>query len=779
MTDLAVLGLRFETQGAVQAEAHMEGLADAAGHVEQSTRRAERATASLSDAARHGSSASATLARSMMDQQRVLAATRGAMGLTAHEGLNMGRQMSDVGVQMAMGMSPFLIAVQQGPQIFDVFQQAALRAGTSIRSAMVATGAAVWAAMAPLLPFIAAAAAAAAIIGGGLALATRELNKENSDLAAGLGLTEDQMEKVKNKGVTMGDVLVGTFNYVKDIIWSVLGPSITKIGDWFSEAMDKATTLSVQAIKVIVGGFLGGFRAVKAVWSSLPAVIGDLAISAANGAIRAVEWMINKAVTGINVVISAAKQLAAVNPAFASARGLSLLTPVDLAEMANANAGAARTAGATIAREFAGGMADASGIVDRQLAAIAGSIEDAGRSRIRREAGDADQARNSATGGAGVRAANDNAKLIDNNPLRDQLEMLRLERSLIGASNLERAVSIALLAKRHELARAGFTAESEGYAEAIRLAADAARMQVEGAEALNAYNLGLEYQVDFLRQIENQARSAAQGLSDAFGAPGQALGDLLTGMSGLNTRLAEITEAERRYRKEVGESGVEQRRLAMFAQDRAQAQVDAYGNMIGAAQGFFKEGSDGYQALQAAEQAYRVYQFAMSVQAMMMGGQETAFTVGQNMIRAASHGVVAVARALASLPFPFNLAAGAATLAALVAIGVKLTGGGGGGGGGSRGTYNPASINSRDESIATARGQATSAQAGGASLTERLAQQIKVKIELNDPMFRARVQQETAPMVQVGSQMSVAASRKAVPADRARADAFKMGGRGR
>lgn len=41
-------------------------------------------------------------------------------------------------------------------------------------------------------------------------------------------------------------------------------------------------------------------------------------------------------------------------------------------------------------------------------------------------------------------------------------------------------------------------------------------------------------------------------------------------------------------------------------------------------------------------------------------------------------GITAVVKAIASMPFPMNLAAGAATLAAVVAIGAKMVGGGGG-----------------------------------------------------------------------------------------------------
>jgi hypothetical protein len=42
-------------------------------------------------------------------------------GLAGHEVTNLGRQMADVGTQLASGASPFMIMAQQGPQIADIF----------------------------------------------------------------------------------------------------------------------------------------------------------------------------------------------------------------------------------------------------------------------------------------------------------------------------------------------------------------------------------------------------------------------------------------------------------------------------------------------------------------------------------------------------------------------------------------------------------------------------------------------------------------------------------
>lgn len=55
----------------------------------------------------------------------------------------------------------------------------------------------------------------------------------------------------------------------------------------------------------IVGAFIGGYNTIKATWSMLPAVIGGIAIAAANNTIAAIGKMVNAAIDGINSLIAA------------------------------------------------------------------------------------------------------------------------------------------------------------------------------------------------------------------------------------------------------------------------------------------------------------------------------------------------------------------------------------------------------------------------------------------------------------------------------------------
>lgn len=541
-----------------------------------------------------------------------LGKTRGALQLTAQDGLNFSRQMADIGVTAAMGMSPLMIALQQGPQLFDILQTTAIRSGMTIRATMAAAGAVIWAALAPLLPIMAAIAAAAAVGFAAVGIATRGARQEIGDLTKGMGLTEDQMKRLKDEGistgVTVGDVFRGTGTTIKEVFFDMFGDQIAVVGKKWDEFMDAATRIAMIAVKGIARGFLGTLYTIRDTWKMLPAALGDAAFSAANFVIRGVEAMINAGVRLLNGLIDKA------NVAVDAIPGMDAFIPrleeSRLTQIGNQYAGAMTALGVQAGQSFSRGMAEGSAGVDRAAARLLENIRASGQARIRAGAGDAGS---SAAGGSG---RSDVAKLRED---LEKIARVTLRPIDIRIPSVDETVPLRIIA-------------------------------------------------DELRLIDQLARDAAKGMASAFGEAGQAMGDLLSIMTSYESRLAEIALAQKEGRLTE----------AQAIREQASAQIGSYGDMAAAAKGFFKEGSDGYQAMLAVEQVYRAFQFASAIQAMALGGQETAFTLGQNAIRAASHGVVAVARAIASLPFPLNLAAGAATIAALAAIGVKIAGGGGG-----------------------------------------------------------------------------------------------------
>lgn len=577
-----------------------------------------------------------------------------------------------------MGVNPLMIAIMQGPQLFEVFQVAAIRAGISIRAAMVATGLAVWTALAPLLPIIAGIGLAVGAVAGVAGLAARSMNKEFGDLTEGMGLTEEQLEKVKNRGVTMGDVVVGTLKWIGSTIWEVIGPAVSKIGEWFSKAMDWVASAVVKANKVIGGVFLGTFRGIQAVWRDLPAVIGDLAISAGNAVIVAMEVMINKAAAMYNRFLPQIQGLMIATGNASGALNLQQMGAVDLGRINNPFEGQARASGRAFGEAFVAAMEEMSVYVDRTIQSLRDTIRETAEGRIRDEAGEPRAVR-SGTGGSGRERAQREVQELEKFR-RPQIQDLRAQMPKVDEVLPYREIA------------------------------------------------------DELRLIDQLAQDAAQGMASAFGEAGRAMGDLMTVMSEYQSRLAQIDLAE----KEKLLTG------AQAARERAAAEVDSYGNMAAAARGFFSEGSAGYRVLLAVEQAYRAYQMAASIQAIAQGWIETSSSVAQSGTKGAASMAAGAAKMFEFLG-PLGFPAVAAMLGLLAGLGLR---GSGGSSGGSRGysddegpDHSTNAVRSYSAMDAQARDQAT----------HSLAQAVTVRVEFNDPMFKARVQKEavgaTAPMV--------------------------------
>ena len=230
----------------------------------------------------------------------------------------------------------------------------------------------------------------------------------------------------------------------------------------------------------------------------------------------------------------------------------------------------------------------------------------------------------------------------------------------------------------------------------LRAAQGIAQAQEAGTDVAKAKEL-----LDILTAVDTAAQAAATGMAESFGAVGKAIGGLTTALTGYERTQAGVAAQLAASMKDAGGDPAKiAKAQAAAAQQGAQAQVKSYGDMASAAKGFFKENSAGYKVMETAEKAFRAYEMAMAVESMVkkiffketevaanialnttkVGGEAaaSAASTGLAATEASAWGITAVVKALASLPFPLNLAAGAATLAAVVAIGAKLMGGMGG-----------------------------------------------------------------------------------------------------
>jgi len=428
MNNTANLGLSFTTTGAEAAEQHLDAVATKAASAERATDklaagnvRASGSIAKMNQSVDRVIGQLSTFEREQIQaasatdhlrneqealiktQQRLNAVHGSAVGSSkalTQATLNMTRQFADVGVSLASGASPFMVLIQQGPQIADGFQMAASQ-GLNFKAVI----AGLYAQAAPLLAILAPIAIAAGAVGSVFALSARQINEENKGLVNSLGLTADQLEKVKTKTITMGDVAVGTFNAAKGALAAAFAPELKAAGKALDTFLDNLALNTVKEVKTVVGAFMGAYGAITSTWKMLPAAFGDAVVSAANATLEGLAKLVNGAIGLLNPVIGA------VNSRFGLA--IPTLDTVKFAKLRNDYAGQMAATGKAGAEAFAQGLTSGGALVDRALGAITSEAVKAASARMKSEAGKA----------KATKEAKDHAKAIE------------LETSVVVAAN--------------------------------------------------------------------------------------------------------------------------------------------------------------------------------------------------------------------------------------------------------------------------------------------------------------------------------------------------------
>jgi hypothetical protein len=224
------------------------------------------------------------------------------------------------------------------------------------------------------------------------------------------------------------------------------------------------------------------------------------------------------------------------------------------------------------------------------------------------------------------------------------------------------------------------------------------------SDAQTAANTAASAQMDILTANLETAKEAATGLADAFGSVGGAVGGLGVALASYEKSQAAITDGLQNQLFEIqklndgkGDQAKADKAIATASQKQSQLQVKSYGDMAAAAQGFFKKGTAGYNALGVATKVFRAFEMAQSAMSMAkmvadIGTKVGAYVTGiltqtsanaasvapnvtADGIKATAAGTEAVAKASAA-PFPIGFATGAAMLAFMLAIGVAMAGGG-------------------------------------------------------------------------------------------------------
>ena len=259
-----------------------------------------------------------------------------------------------------------------------------------------------------------------------------------------------------------------------------------------------------------------------------------------------------------------------------------------------------------------------------------------------------------------------------------ELATLKEQLSLVGATDEARIHDLATLKAQQDAVGRYKDADDAFTRNYVTNQVAIADQQQKLKEAQDAYNASLTQTADNWEIIAGKVQAAGQGMADAFGTAGKAIGDVASTYA---SYMASQSKLEEEHNRAITAAGKNQQLIAQanqrFALQSSGAQVAAYGDMITAAKGFFTTGSAGYQALAAAEKVYRVAQLAMSIQAMVQQVRETITHVASSGARTAANATEGMS-AQAKLTWPLNLIAMAATAAALLAAGISVFGGGGG-----------------------------------------------------------------------------------------------------
>lgn len=199
----------------------------------------------------------------------------------------------------------------------------------------------------------------------------------------------------------------------------------------------------------------------------------------------------------------------------------------------------------------------------------------------------------------------------------------------------------------------------------------------------------------------NKPVAFGQALAGAFSGGGDAISKMAELYQSMATRQAATDAARKQAMKDFGE-GSEKYAQAdkIITEKQTKDKLDYYGNIAGAAKGFFSEQSKAYKALEAVEKVFHAASVALSIAEMVTkltntatvtAAKETAaviegaaatasvpVVVAAEGAKSSAYGITALAAALAA-PFPANIPAFALVAAMLAAIGVAVGGGGGGG----------------------------------------------------------------------------------------------------
>ncbi|RVH12764.1 phage tail tape-measure protein [Sinorhizobium meliloti] len=367
MADVATLGLQVESASVEKGTQALNQLTGAAA-------RAEAAANGLSGASRGATGAAATAARAyategaaaasaskqieMMNRaaNQNRASSRGNLG-------NIAAQFQDIAVSAQMGMGPLQIALQQGTQLAAVL--------SSMERPVQGLGAAFLSVLSPVslltIGIIALAAAGLQMVDWtklaqsaliALADVLETITPYAVAAASALALIYAptiiggiiSLIALLGRLVVQLGIVAGAFALANPVVAFVAGITAAVAAaivfrDELKEIFGRDIVADAKnGINAVIGAFIGGNEAIKAVWGRLPAALSDVVYSTANKVIDGIESMVQKAVDGLNNLINKfAMWSKSIGQPLKNYNDL-ILPPVDFGRLTNPNPGAAGAA---------------------------------------------------------------------------------------------------------------------------------------------------------------------------------------------------------------------------------------------------------------------------------------------------------------------------------------------------------------------------------------------------------------------------------------------------
>lgn len=221
-------------------------------------------------------------------------------------------------------------------------------------------------------------------------------------------------------------------------------------------------------------------------------------------------------------------------------------------------------------------------------------------------------------------------------------------------------------------------------------------LQIDANEAQNLADKNMIL-ADDLALMADRARTFGDALSDAFGRSGTALGGLIDSMATFQSRqadsLARLAQARADYAKEMvridtmkdpdekrvaaaqAERNLTHERIQNERELRA-IEVERNVASLRAFKSLFKEKSAAYKVLTGLELAYQAIQLAGHIKAMALDAIHTAKSIASAFARGAADAAAGAAKMFSQLGvFAFPVVA--AMVGLLVALGLRIAGGGG------------------------------------------------------------------------------------------------------